>query len=228
MFSTQAMPSSSALCASMGPAITSPIAKMEGTLVAKCSSTTTRPRRSVSMPSSSRPRPPVNGRRPMETRHTSVSSSSVLPFLTFSRESLTPSPVTSEPATLVPSLNFMPCFLQICWNFLAISVSTPGKIRSRNSTTVTSAPRRRQTEPISRPITPAPTTTIFLGTSLSSRAPVESTMRPPALSTGTGGSGVDSEPVAIKMFFDSTSWAPPSTRSTDTEFGPVILPWPLR
>ncbi len=34
----------------------------------------------------------------------------------------------------------------------------PGRMRSRNSTTVTSAPSRRQTEPSSSPITPAPTT----------------------------------------------------------------------
>ncbi len=40
----------------------------------------------------------------------------------------------------------------------------PGRMRSRNSTTVTSAPSRRQTEPSSSPITPAPTTISFFGT----------------------------------------------------------------
>ena len=56
--------SSSALCASIGPSITSPIAKMDGIFVLKCESTTTRPSLSVSMPISSRPRPSVKGLRP--------------------------------------------------------------------------------------------------------------------------------------------------------------------
>merc|ERR1719182_1034656 len=63
MFSTHAMPSSSALCASMGPSITSPKATTEGTLVRKCSSTWTRPSLSVSMPRFSSPSPSVKGRR---------------------------------------------------------------------------------------------------------------------------------------------------------------------
>ena len=39
----------------------------------------------------------------------------------------------------------------------------PGRMRSRNSTTITFAPSRRQTEPSSSPITPAPTTRSFCG-----------------------------------------------------------------
>ncbi len=39
----------------------------------------------------------------------------------------------------------------------------PATMRSRNSTTVTSAPSRRQTEPSSSPITPPPITTRWLG-----------------------------------------------------------------
>ena len=46
----------------------------------------------------------------------------------------------------------------------ATSASMPGRMRSRNSTTVTSAPSRRQTEPSSRPMTPAPTTSSLFGT----------------------------------------------------------------
>ena len=53
----------------------------------------------------------------------------------------------------------------------------PGRMRSRNSTTVTSAPSRRHTEPSSSPITPAPTTSSCSGTSSSASAPVEETMR---------------------------------------------------
>mmetsp|Transcript_41442 Transcript_41442/g.129795 ORF Transcript_41442/g.129795 Transcript_41442/m.129795 type:complete len:225 (-) Transcript_41442:644-1318(-) len=216
MFSTHAMPSSSALCASMGPSMTSPMAKTLGTLVRKWSSTSMRPRRSVSMPRFSRPRFSVKGLRPVATSTTSASKVSASPPLEGSMVSVTPASVTSEEVTLVLSLNFMPCFLRMLWNFLATSLSMPGVMRSRNSTTVTSLPRRRQTLPISRPMTPAPTTTIFSGTDSSSSAPVESTIFLPALSTGTGGSGVTSEPVAIMMFFVLSVWLPPSLSATST------------
>src|SRR6185437_598293 len=56
------------------------------------------------------------------------------------------------------------------WNVLEISRSMPGVTRSRNSTTVTSAPKRPQTEPNSSPITPAPTTRSFFGTEESDSA----------------------------------------------------------
>jgi len=48
----------------------------------------------------------------------------------------------------------------------------PGNTPSTNSTTVTSAPRRRHTEPSSRPMTPAPTTSRCCGTCSSASAPV--------------------------------------------------------
>jgi hypothetical protein len=48
------------------------------------------------------------------------------------------------------------------------------------SSTVTSAPRRRQTLPSSRPITPAPMTPRRFGTASNSSAPQESTMRLPS------------------------------------------------
>ena len=51
----------------------------------------------------------------------------------------------------------------------------PGRMRSRNSTTMTSEPSRRQTEPSSSPMTPAPTTTSFFGTVSSASAPVDET-----------------------------------------------------
>ncbi len=64
-----------------------------------------------------------------------------------------------KPGTLLESLNSMPCFCRMRWNCRATSLSMPGRIRSRYSTTVTCAPRRCQTEPSSSPITPAPITT---------------------------------------------------------------------
>src|SRR3981081_4117551 len=53
----------------------------------------------------------------------------------------------------------------------------PGKMRSRNSTTMTSEPRRRQPDPSSSPITPAPTTSNRFGTLSSTKAPVDDTIR---------------------------------------------------
>ena len=63
-----------------------------------------------------------------------------------------PAPVFSTPTTLVESWNFMPCLPRMRWNCLAISPSRPGVMRSRNSTTVTSLPSLRHTEPSSSPI----------------------------------------------------------------------------
>ena len=51
-----------------------------------------------------------------------------------------------------------------------------GTILSMNSTTVISAPRRPQTEAISRPMMPPPMTTIFSGTALREMAPVDDTI----------------------------------------------------
>ena len=75
----------------------------------------------------------------------------------------------------------------------------PGVIWSRYSITCTSAPSRFQTEPSSSPITPAPMTTIDFGTSLSSSAPVEDTIR--SSSSSTKGGTATSEPVAMTMDF---------------------------
>mmetsp|Transcript_19345 Transcript_19345/g.60242 ORF Transcript_19345/g.60242 Transcript_19345/m.60242 type:complete len:228 (-) Transcript_19345:414-1097(-) len=226
MFSMTAMPSSSALCASIVPRITSPIAQIPGTLVAKWSSTSTMPRGPILTPASSSPRPAVNGLRPIATSTMSASSTSCSPFLTDSTVSFAPSPTRSPFTTLVPILNFMPCLLSVRWNVLAISSSMPGVTRSRNSTTVTSAPSLRQTEPISRPITPAPITIIFLGTFLSERQPVDETIT--SSSTGTGGSGVGTEPVAITMFLVLITPATlPSRSVTCTSPALRILPLPL-
>ena len=56
-------------------------------------------------------------------------------------------------------------------------------MRSRNSTTVTLAPRRRQTEPSSSPITPPPITIRCSGTFSSASAPVEVTICFSSIST---------------------------------------------
>lgn len=121
----------------------------------------------------------------------------------------------------------MPCFLKMRSRLVDISLSIGPPMPSMNSTTVTSVPRRRQTEPISRPITPPPTTTSDLGTALSSRAPVEVTMV--VSSTGTPGSFAGSEPVAITMFLaESVVASLPSIGVDLTEPGARISPVPLK
>ena len=115
----------------------------------------------------------------------------------------------------MPSWNLMPCLASERCSCLATSSSTPGVMRSRNSITVTSEPSRRHTEPSSRPMMPAPITMRRLGTSVSSSAPVEETIF--FSSTATPGSGITSEPVAIRMFLvGSVSLTAPSSPTTAT------------
>mmetsp|Transcript_18519 Transcript_18519/g.65518 ORF Transcript_18519/g.65518 Transcript_18519/m.65518 type:complete len:229 (+) Transcript_18519:2586-3272(+) len=227
MFSTAAMPSSSALCANIGPAMQSPMAHTPGTFVRNSWSTSMRPRRSVGMPRASRPRPSVYGRRPVATSTVFATSVSASPPADGSTVTDTVSPSTEVPVTFVPRRKSKPCFFRSFWNCFAISRSTPGTMRSRNSTTVTLEPRRPHTEPISRPMTPAPTTTRCSGTAVRSSAPVESTILPAALSTGAGGSGVGSEPVAMMMFLVVSDVLPPSSSSATTLLAPSSRPLPF-
>ena len=88
----------------------------------------------------------------MATSTVSQAIVSGAPPLAGSTVTLTSSPEPSTPVTFMPSLNVMPCLVRIFWNSLETSPSMPGVTRSRNSTTVTLAPRRRQTVPISRPM----------------------------------------------------------------------------
>ena len=112
------------------------------------------------------------------------------------------------------------------WNCLPTSASMPGRMRSRNSTTTTSLPRRRHTEPSSSPITPAPTTSSFFGTASSASAPVDETMRFSSISMPL--SRATSEPVAITMFFVSTVCVLPSAPFTSILPGAVMRPWPMK
>ena len=89
---------------------------------------------------------------------------------------LAPFAVFATAATLCDRWNLKPCFSSRRWNCLPTSPSMPGRMRSRNSTTVTSAPSRRHTEPSSSPITPAPTTISASGGLASASAPVEETI----------------------------------------------------
>ena len=95
---------------------------------------------------------------------TSVSIVSAAPPAAGSTVSVTALPLAFAPVTLVDRRKSKPCFLKILLASLRTSPSMPGRIWSRNSTTVTSAPSRRQTEPSSSPITPPPMTTMRFGT----------------------------------------------------------------
>ena len=108
----------------------------------------------------------------------------------------------------------MPCFSRMRWNCRATSLSMPGTMRSRNSTTVTSAPSRRHTEPSSSPITPAPTTSSRCGTLASDSAPVEDTMRFSSIVMPLR--RATSEPVAITIALASMVVVVPSAAFTST------------
>ena len=98
-------------------------------------------------------------------------------------------------------------------------------IFGRNSTTVTSAPRRDQTEPSSRPMAPPPTTTSFFGTDSKAMAWSDETTVWP--SNFMKGSSTGAEPVAMTKFFAETetvSFSP----LTDSEVAEVNVAVPVR
>ena len=151
----------------------------------------------MSMPIFSSPNPFVNGPRPTATKTTSACKLSFLPPTLGSIVRFTFCLVALAPVTLVAILNFIPCFVRMRRMFSQISASMPGRIASRYSITVTSAPNRRHTEPSSRPITPAPMTAKDFGTFDKERAPVEETIRFSSIITPL--SGVTFATVAIMI-----------------------------
>mmetsp|Transcript_47714 Transcript_47714/g.91169 ORF Transcript_47714/g.91169 Transcript_47714/m.91169 type:complete len:265 (+) Transcript_47714:758-1552(+) len=211
----------------MGPSMMSPMAYTFLTLVWNWSFTFTLPRSPISTPAASSPRLEVKGRRPMAMSATSASSSSCLSPLALSTlMTRLPSAFLSIPITLVLSLNLSPCLVSTRWNVLDTSASMPAPpMEPRNSTTVTLAPSRSHTEPSSRPMTPAPITTILPGTFLSDSAPVEDTML--SSSMVTPGKGVTSEPVASMTCFALSVFLPPSASSTSTVSAESMRPAPL-
>ncbi len=116
-------------------------------------------------------------------------------------------------------------------NSLWASFATAWSAAPRNvgsaSSTVTSAPRRRHTLPISSPITPAPTTPSRFGTAPSASAPALSSTS--ALSKGAPGSGRGFEPVAtMTCDADSSAGASPATLTSQPLFAlpPANAPRP--
>mmetsp|Transcript_38241 Transcript_38241/g.118180 ORF Transcript_38241/g.118180 Transcript_38241/m.118180 type:complete len:222 (+) Transcript_38241:536-1201(+) len=221
------MPSSSALCASIGPLFTtSPMAYTFLTLVAKWSSISTKPCLfilTLTLSSS----PFVYGRRPTETSSASQSSVSFLPPSRASSSSFTLSPSTVPATTLVLVLTtIFSFFLSAEMSASDASPSRKGEHLGMNSTTVTLLPRRPHTEPISRPMTPPPMTTRCFGTLFIARAPVDDMTF--FSSNGRNGSGVGSLPVAMTTFLDSSVSFLPSLPLTSTVVPlPASAPVPL-
>ena len=97
-------------------------------------------------------------------------------------------------------------------------------MRGRNSSIVTSEPSRFQTEPSSRPIAPAPITISFFGGSVNSSASVLLTIVLP--SNFANGSSTGALPVAMTIFFVSTSCVSPLDDLIETFPGALIVPRP--
>ncbi len=119
MFSATAMPSSSALCASIGPGTTSPIAQMPGTAVRKSWSISTWPLALAASPALSSASPSVLGRRPIATSTASASIVSGDPPAAASTAIVAASPATVTPVTLVDELELDALLLEELVGFLA-------------------------------------------------------------------------------------------------------------
>ena len=128
------------------------------------------------------------------------------------------------PVTRAPKRISSPCFLKTLAASLAIWPSTAGKKLSSASSNTTLLPRRAQTLPSSRPITPAPITPSLPGTDWNSRAPVESTII--SWSTGAGGMATGTEPAAIIIFSASKIDTVPSAAVTSTFLPANTFPAP--
>ena len=132
------------------------------------------------------------------------------------------SPCTSALVTLVSTRISRPCFFSILPASFEMSLSAAAKKLGSASYTTTSAPRRRHTEPSSRPITPAPITPRRLGTAVKSSAPVESTIRSPSvLATGIS---IGTEPAARITFLAVIVVSLSSSRAVNLTFLSAPLP----
>ena len=139
------------------------------------------------MPAASRFKPSVQGLRPVAMRMRSASMS-------------------ASDWTAVFILNVMPRFSRSLRSRLAQSASRAGRHSFRYSMTVTSEPKRLNTEANSMPMTPAPMMQSFLGRVSTARRPVESTTRG-SLMSGRGRSLVVL-PVAMMILLAATESQP--------------------
>ena len=129
--------------------------------------------------------------------------------------------------TLTPSSIFKPCLSNAFLASLAICSSTAPKKVGRPSKIVTSAPKRRQTEPISKPMTPEPIKASFLGTLPMRNAPSLDNIL--TSSNGVPGRARAFEPVAMMTCLPTIdSSALPVTLTSkppSTDLANVPRPW---
>ena len=118
----------------------------------------------------------IFGFLPTATKTLSHSILSLFALLLFVKSTTALFFTTLTPVTFEFSLKLMPCLLRIFKNSLDISLSIPGMIWSKYSTTVTFEPSLFQTLESSKPIYPPPITTKFLGVLSKANAPVEETI----------------------------------------------------
>ena len=120
----------------------------------------------------------------------------------------------------------MPCLPRMRWNCLATSPSMPGRMRSRNSITVTLEPRRARPSRAPGRCTPPPTRRCACGTSASVERPGRGDDRASRRWRRPAG-GATSEPVAMTIALASSTWrAVPSAGDLDLARRRAIVPVP--
>ena len=171
------------------------------------------------------------GTRPIETMSRSTTSVCAAPWASvYSTRTSSALPFFSlvTLSILTPSEIFSPWRPKSFAASLAICSSTAPRNAGSASRTVTSAPRRRQTEPISRPITPAPMTPRRFGTSPIDSAP--SLDRTRFSSNAAPGNARAFEPVATMTWraISVSSADPPTLISTPASLRPTKEPRPWK
>jgi hypothetical protein len=153
----------------------------------------------------------VNGSRPIATISRSNVDACAVPAASV-HATRTSSAPTFTSVICAPVWMASPCFAKSLPASFAMAPSAAPRNAGSASSTVTSAPSRRQTLPISSPMTPAPTTPRRFGTAGIARAPALSSTR--TLSIGTPGSARGFDPVAtITCFAASSAGFAPATAS---------------
>ncbi len=197
--------------------VTSPSPQIPSTSVSSRPFTGRWPRSSVARPVAPSSRASVLGRRPAATSRwlpSTVSSPSGA-----SARTATPPSRGSTDVASVPVSTRTPSSSRISSIASATSSSSRSARRSARSRIVTSAPKRRNIWPNSRPMNPPPSTTRCSGTSPSSITDVES-RNSTSSSPGTGGTR-GRAPVSTKTRSARSRRVPPSRRSTSSSRVPT-------
>ncbi len=182
--------------------MTSPAAKMCGTVVQNVSSTFSRPRSSARRPAAPRFSRSVADTRPAENSTTSLTIR--LPDSSNSTPRGVGLDSTAIEATASPSRN-VTLRLRIWWSSSStISRSRNSSGRSRRSMRVTDTPSAANIEAYSTPITPAPTTASVRGSFFI--VVTSSLVRTTSPSAGTPGGAAGRVPTAMTMRAALTVW----------------------